>query len=121
MKTRLMAIALCFSLIMFLFVGCGNDDGDGGDTPEGCTHSYSNGVCIHCGEGDPNFNSGSGGGSGSGSGSNEGTGSGEGSGSGSGSGSGEGDGDAPADGEDGTLTPPIDFGGETELPFVPAK
>ena len=115
MKTRLMAIALCFSLIMFLFVGCGNDDGGGGDTPEECTHSYSNGVCIHCGEGDPNFNSGSDGGSGSGSGSNEG------SGSGSGSGSGEGDGDAPADGEDGTPTPPIDFGGETELPFVPAK
>ena len=112
MKTRLMAIALCFSLLMLLLVGC-NDDG-GGDTPEGCTHSYSNGVCIHCGESDPDFNSGSGGGSGSGSGSNEG------SGSGSGSGSVEGDGDAPADGEDGTPTPPIDFGGETELPFVPA-
>ena len=117
MKTRLMAIALCLSLITFLFVGCGNNDGGGGVTPEGCTHSYSNGVCIHCGEGDPNFNSGSG--SGSGSGSNEGSGSG--SGEGSGSGSGEGDGDAPADGEDGTPTPPIDFGGETELPFVPAK
>lgn len=120
MKTRLIAIALCFSLLMLLLVGCNDDDNGGDDLSQDCTHSYSNGVCIHCGESDPNYNSGSEGGSNEGSG----NGSGEGSGSGSGgtsNGDSEGDGDKPADGEDDTQTPPIDFGGETDLPFVPAK
>ncbi len=114
MKTRLIAIALCFSLLMLLLVGCGRDDDGGSDVPQGCTHSYSNGVCIHCGENDPNY-TGGGSDSGGGSGSNEDTGSGSNGDTDSGS-----DGDTPTDGEEDTPTPPIDFGGETDLPFVPA-
>jgi hypothetical protein len=79
---------------MLLLVGCNDDDNGGDDLSQDCTHSYSNGVCIHCGESDPNYapddNS-------------------------------DNKEEEKPEEEDNSKIPPINTDGETELPFVPAK
>ena len=116
MKIKYALLALCLALLMLLFAGCkkedsGNTDNTGGNTDntgdnsgdsgdnggqnQECTHSFADGVCVHCGENDPNYKPG---------------------------GSDDGNGDQkPGEGETEPEVPPIDMGGETELPFVPAK
>lgn len=117
MKIKYALLALCLALMMLLFAGCkkensGNTDNTGGNTDntgdnsgdsgnnggqnQECTHSFTDGVCVHCGENDPNYKPG-------GSDNTD---------------DNKGDEQKPDEEPD---VPPIDMGGETELPFVPAK
>lgn len=118
MKIKYALLALCLALLMLLFAGCkkedsgntdntggntdntGDNSGDSGDNGGGqnqeCTHSFTDGVCVHCGENDPNYKPG-------GSDNTD---------------DNKGDEQKP---DEEPEVPPIDMGGETELPFVPAK
>ncbi len=95
MKIKYAIVAMCLAVFMLVFASCTPEDnsGSGGNPPPTCTHSYVDGFCELCGEEDPEYNpddSGNNGGQDSG------------------------------DEDDNSKIPPIDVGGETELPFVPA-
>ena len=99
MKMKLISIALCFAALAFTLFGCGKgNEGEGGEKTESCSHSYAEGVCSQCGEADPNYKPEKG--------DEEG---------------GEQGGEEGGEQDERPATPPIDFGGETELPFVPAE
>lgn len=88
---KLITALLCISMLALLLTGCTpNEPEEPSDKP--CSHSYSDGKCIHCNATDPNYTTGGGNG-----GENE---------------------DKP--GEDDPEIPSIDLDGESELPFVPA-
>ena len=92
---RIITALLCLSMLTLLLVGCtDNEQQQTPDTP--CTHSYTNGKCIHCNADDPSYNAG-----------------------------GEDVEDEENKEESGDNTipdvPSIDLGGEDELPFVPAS
>ena len=94
---RIITALLCLSMLAFLFTGCTDNEQQTPDTP--CTHSYTDGKCIHCNAADPSYNAG-----------------------------GE-NGDKEEGGEDtegekdpaDTDIPDIELDGEVELPFVPAS
>ena len=91
MKKTITAL-MCLSLLALLLTACTpNEPEEPSNKP--CSHSYSEGKCVYCNADDPNYITGGGSG-----GENE---------------------DEP--GEDDPEIPPIDLGGEGELPFVPAN
>ena len=98
MKKKFILIALCLAMLTLLFASCKKEEqGSGGNANQNqnqsCTHSFTDGVCIHCGEKDESYNPDS---------------------------DGNNDQQKPDEDEKAPV-PPIDLGGETELPFVPAK
>lgn len=95
MKIKYLLSVLCIAMLTLLFAACTNEDdlGGGGQTPP-CTHNYIEGICEHCGKIDTEYKSDD---------------------DGKGDGSGE-----QKPGEEPEV-PPIEMGGSTELPFVPAK
>ena len=102
MKKKFILIALCLAMLTLLFASCKKEGQGSGDNAnqnqnqnQSCTHSFAEGVCVHCGESDPNYKPG-------GSDNTD---------------VNKGDEQNPDEPE----VPPIDMGGETELPFVPAK
>lgn len=102
MKKKLILITLCLAAVTFLFASCAEEEPGNGDNDnqnqnqtQSCTHIFTEGICVHCGESDPNYNQG-------------------------GSDGGNSD-QKPGEGGTEPEVPPIDIGGETELPFVPAK
>lgn len=98
MKKKFILIALCLAMLTLLFASCKKEEqGSGGNANQNqnqsCAHSFIDGVCIHCGEKDESYNPDS---------------------------DGNNDQQKPDEDEKAPV-PPIDLGGETELPFVPAK
>lgn len=94
MKIKYAIFAMCLSALMLVFASCTpEDNGGGGDgqTPT-CNHSYVDGVCELCGVEDPDYKPDD-----------------------------SGNNDEQNSEDDNSKIPPIDIGGETELPFVPAK
>ena len=94
MKSKLLLAISCLILVTLLFAGCKEKAGES-NAP--CTHSFAEGVCSLCGERDPNFKP------------ND-----------SENGENPDEEQTPDDNENKPTVPPVDMGGETELPFVPA-
>lgn len=92
MKVKFIFAILCLAMLTFVCSGC-NPNTNNGDGSDDCIHSYTDGVCAHCGGVDPDYNGGTN----------------------------NGEGQNPGDEDDNSNIPPIDFGSETDLPFVPAK
>ncbi len=102
MKQKFILTTLCLAMLTLLFAGCkkDNDEQSNGNQNVSCAHSYTDGACTKCGEKDPDYKPNGG----SGDNENE---------------ENPGDGEQTPD-DNGPTVPPIDIGGETELPFVPA-
>lgn len=103
MKNKLILITLCLAAVMLLFASCkgeeqGNDDNGNQNQSQSCIHSYTEGICVHCGKIDPNFKPDD-----------------------SENGENPDEEQTPDDNENKPTVPPINMGDETELPFVPAK
>lgn len=98
MKKKFILIALCIAMLTLLFASCKKEEQVSGGNAnqnqnQSCAHSFTDGVCIHCGEKDESYNPDS---------------------------DGNNDQQKPDEDEKAPV-PPIDLDGETELPFVPAK
>ena len=93
MKSKLLLAISCLILVTLLFAGCKEKESE---SPSPCNHSFDSGVCSLCGERDPDFKPEEGG---------------------------EQNPDednTDEDEENNPALPPVDMGGETETPFVPA-
>lgn len=92
---KIITALLCLSIFTLLLAGCTpNEPEEPSDEP--CSHSYSDGKCIHCDAADPNYKPSD----------NNGGGESE---------------DVPGEDDQNPEIPNIDLDGEAELPFVPAK
>lgn len=87
-------------MLTLLFASCKKEGQGSGDNAnqnqnqnQSCTHSFTEGVCVYCGEKDESYNPDS---------------------------DGNNDQQKP-DEDEKEPVPPIDLGGESELPFVPAS
>ena len=106
MKIKIVIAALCLVLTSLVFAGCTeNEAPDGGGTSSTpCSHSYSDGVCVHCNAKDPSYteNGGAQGGENDGAGGNQ-------------------ENEEKPDDNPKPENPPADLDGSGELPFVPAN